>query len=82
MLLEHAPRSGLRDLGELQIGFRSGQSAAGLRQLLVDLRRLNHGQQLPGFYVRTDVEIPLLQITVGARVNRRRDERLHISRAG
>ena len=32
-----------------------------------------------GFHVGSDVEVPLLQIAVGASVNRRRNERLYVA---
>ncbi len=79
MFLQQSLITVSRDLSQLQIGLRRGQRAARLRQLLINLRSLNGRQQLAGFHVRPDVEIPLLQVAIGAGVNRRGDERLYVS---
>ena len=68
-----------RDLSQFEIGLRCIQGAARLRQLLIDLRRLNDGEQLSGLHMCADIEVPLLQIAIGAGVNRRRYERLHVA---
>ena len=67
------------DLGQFQIGLCDGQCASRLCQLLVDLRRLDDSQQIACFYIRTNIEVPLLEVAVGSRVDRRRDIRLDVA---
>ena len=67
------------DFGQLQVGLRGGQLGFGLIKLLIDLRRFDLGQQLSGFHARADIGVPFLQITAGARVHRRIDERLNVA---
>ncbi len=66
-----------RNLGEIRVGLRRIQVGARLGQLLVHFRGINVGKQiaLPG--AAADIVIPLFQIAVGARVDRRFDIRLH-----
>ena len=59
------------------VGLRGRQIGARLVQLAVDLRGFDLGQQIAGFDVRPDIEIPLLQIAAGARKDGRGDEGLH-----
>jgi len=50
-----------------------------LRQLLINFRRLNDGKQVAGFYVRPNIEIPFLQITIRTGVNWRGNKWLYVS---
>ena len=53
------------------VGFGCGEVGLGLRELLVDFGRFNVGQQLALADVRANIEIPLLQIAVGAGIDGR-----------
>jgi hypothetical protein len=50
-----------------------------LMELVVDLGRVDLREELPGLHVSTDVRGPAFEITVGARVDRSVDERLHVA---
>ena len=64
----------------MQIGLGGGQIGQSLPQLLIDFRSLNFGQELPGLDVGANIRIPVLEIAVGARVDRRIDVCLDICR--
>ncbi len=51
----------------------------GLSDLLIQLRRFEGRQYLPGCHVAAYVDIPVLQIAAGARVNGRVREGLDVS---
>jgi hypothetical protein len=59
-------------LGIREIGARGAQ-------LIVHFRCIDFREQLAVFHVRADIGVPLLQIAVGARVNRRIEKRLHVA---
>src|ERR1700678_704033 len=58
------------------------RSKVGLRlgELLIDLRRVNLGQQLTLFDVGPDVEVPVLEVSIRSGVNWRIDEGLNVAR--
>src|SRR5712692_2654084 len=72
--------TGFCDRSELQICLRGEQVTASLLELLVDFRSLNNSQQPTLLDSRSNVDVPLPQITVGPRIDRRSDERLHVPR--
>src|ERR1700730_9994060 len=49
-------------------------------QLLVDFRRRDYCEKLAFFDMRPYIKVPMFQITVRSRENRRRDIRLDVSR--
>src|SRR5713226_3825466 len=55
------------DLGDLQVGLRAIQVRSSLKQLLVDFRGFYFRKQLALLNVRANVEIPMLEITIGSR---------------
>ena len=55
--------------GDVEIRFR-------LRQLLIDFRRFDLGQQLALGHIIADVHFPAFHVTIGARINRRFLKRL------
>ena len=56
---------------KLGIGLRAGQVGLGLHDLLVEVGRLDLGEQLAGLHRRADVGLPFLQIAADARVELR-----------
>ena len=60
-----------RALGIAGVGLRRGQVCSCLQQLLIDFRRADDRQQLPFANMRADIEVPMAEITVGARIDRR-----------
>src|SRR5580692_3352040 len=70
----------VRDLRKAQVCLGSVQVGAGLLQLLVDFRCVNNGEQLTFPHPGADVEIPGLEIAVGAGINRGVYKGLNIAR--
>ena len=70
----------VRDLRKAQVRLGSVQVGASLLQLLVDFRRVNYGEQLTFAHAGADVEIPGLEIAVGASINRSVYKGLNIAR--
>src|SRR5262249_41277670 len=71
--------------GDLRYLLRSlcvGEIRLRLSQLLVELRRVDLREQLPGFHRRADVDEPAFQIAARARVDRRIRVRLDVARQG
>src|SRR6267143_251234 len=64
------------DLSLPQIGLRRLEIGPGLLELLIDLGRLDLGEELPLLHVGADVEVPGLHVAVGAREDRRVGEGL------
>ena len=54
-----------------EIGLRRLEVGLGLLELLVDLRALDLGEELPLLHVGADVEVPALHVAVDARKDRR-----------
>ena len=65
--------------GKVRIGLHALQFGARLVQLLVDFGRLDLGQEIAFAHVRANVEVPLLQVAVGARVDGRIGKCLYIA---
>jgi hypothetical protein len=65
--------------GKVRIGLHALQLGTRLVQLLVDLGRFDLGQKVALVHVRADVEVPLLQVAVGARVDGRIGKRLYVA---
>ena len=59
---------------------RGSQISARLLQLVIDFRRLDDSEQLSLLDVRTDVNVPGLEIAIGPRVDGRNDIRLNVRR--
>ncbi len=72
--------SGRRRLGEVIVGLCSLKIGAPLLYLSVDFRSIDFREQLPLFHAGPDIEIPLLQIAAGSRINWCIRERLRIAR--
>src|SRR5260370_28682438 len=72
--------SGFGDRSELEICLCGEQVAASLLELLVDFRSLDNGEELALLNARSDVDVPLFQISVSTGINGRGDEWLYISR--
>ena len=66
------------DLRNLLVGLRGCQIGLCLLHLLVEFRSLDLGQNLSAMHARADVGIPLAQVAVGARIDRRVDVGLRI----
>ena len=64
---------------KLGVGLDALELGARLVKLLVDLRRFDLGEELALYYVGADVEVPLLQVAVGAGVDGRVGEGLHVA---
>ena len=64
----------------MSIGLRRREIGARLRELFIHFRRVDVRQQIAFLNPAADIVIPLLEIAVGARVNRGLDERFHRSR--
>src|SRR5262249_46213953 len=62
-------------LCQLEISLRCPKLALCLLQLLIKFGRFDLGQKLSLFRVCTDIQIPLLQIPTGTRIDRRLGER-------
>ncbi|CAM2152784.1 hypothetical protein PT2222_290074 [Paraburkholderia tropica] len=73
ILLEHFGPALRRGGRELFVRDRVLQIGARLLQLLVEIGRVDHAEQLPGLHVRADIGVPGVQITRDARVDRRVD---------
>ena len=69
-----------RDHRQVQIRLGGREIRARLAQLLIDLRCFYLGQQLAFPDMRADIEAPSLEITAGARVDRRIGECLGVAR--
>src|SRR6202035_5101923 len=54
---------------DVVIGLSGYEVGTSLQQLLVDFRSFDFGEELAFFDARADVEVPALQVAVGARVN-------------
>ena len=78
-LQETGPALG-RELGKPEGGFGLVELSPGAIELLVEFRRIDLGQKLPGLDMGADVHQPALEIPVGARIDRRFDPRLDFSR--
>ncbi len=65
---------------QIHVGLDALQIGAGLRELLIDFGRVDLGQQIALLHTGADIEIPALQVSVRARVNRRFNIRLDICR--
>ncbi len=74
----HDPPGG--HLRESQVRFGGLQIGLRLLKLLVGFGSFDLGEQVAFVDVRADIGIPLLQIAVGARIDRRVDQRLRVSR--
>ena len=70
---EELPAGG-GDFGDVVIGLRGFEVGASLLELLIDFGRFDFGEELAFFYGSADVEVPALQIAVGAGVDGRVDE--------
>lgn len=57
--------------GQARVGLFLHQAGVGLRQLLVKVRAVDFGEDLPGFDLGTDVGFPVFQVAADPRVNRR-----------
>ena len=62
-----------RQSGQAEIGLRRHQVGAGLGKLLVNFRRIDLGKDFALLDVAADVLVPLLEVTVGSRIDRRLD---------
>jgi hypothetical protein len=67
-------------LARSRLALRLVQFGLGLRELLVQFRRVNFREHLAVGDVIADVHQPVFQIAAGARVDRSLDERLHFRR--
>ena len=67
--LEQVGPAGVGGLRQREGGFGLGELAAGLGQFLVQLRRVNLGQQIPRLDLRADVHEEAFEVTAGAGVN-------------
>ena len=65
-------------LREVQIGLRGLEVGLRLLQLMIHFGRFDLGEEVARLHARADIGIPLLQIAVGARIDRRIDQRLRI----
>ena len=74
--LEQLGPAGVGGPGQREGGVGLDELGAGLGQFLVQLRRVNFGQQIPRLDLRADVHQVAFEVTAGAGVNRRFDERL------
>jgi hypothetical protein len=72
-----APR---RDLGEVLVGDGGGKIGLGLEQLLVEIRRVDLGEQLPRPYRRADIRVPALEVAADPGMDRRVVEGADIAR--
>ena len=73
--LEQVGPAGVGGLGQREGGVGLGELGAGLGQFLVQLRRVNLGQQIPRLDLGADVHQVAFEVAAGAGVNRRLDER-------
>ena len=71
LALLHGHSAGGSELRELVIGLRRLEIGTRLTQLLIDLRRVDQGEELTLFHPGADIEIPLLQVTARAGIDRR-----------
>ena len=69
------------DLGQLGIGLGDVQFGPRLHELLVEVGRVDFGEQLTGFDLAADVVFPALQIARYAGIDRRPDVRFQAARA-
>ena len=53
----------------MQVRLRKSQLGFGLFKLLVQIGGLNHSKLLPCLYMRADIRIPALQVSVGSSKN-------------
>ena len=60
-----------RRLRQSRAGLRAGEIGAGLQQLLVEVGRLDLGEQLPRLHRGADVDVPALQVAADAGKDRR-----------
>ena len=65
--------------GEFFVGLHPFQLSAGLLQLLIDLWRVDDGQYLPLLHMSADIEEPLFEIAIGARVDGSLGKGLHVT---
>src|SRR5882724_6898092 len=66
--------AGGSDFGNVVVGLRGFEVGASLLELLVDFGRFNFGEELAFFYGGADVEVPALEVAVGAGIDGRVDE--------
>ena len=59
------------NVGVVGVGLRGGKIGFGLRHLLVEFGRVDDREQVALLHVCTDVEVPVHQIAIGARVDGR-----------
>ena len=67
-------------LAWIKLGLRLRELRPALIQLLIELRRVDLGEQVAVLHLIADVNAPLAHVAVGARVNDRLLERLHAPR--
>ena len=65
--------------GKVGVGLHALQFGTRLAQLLIDFGRFDHGEQVAFVYVCADIEVPILQVAVGARVDGRIRECLDVA---
>ena len=81
LLLEiHHARGG--DLRQIEVRLRGLEVGLRLLELMIHFRCFDLGEKIARLDARADIGVPLLQISVGARIDGRIDQRLRISRAG
>jgi hypothetical protein len=68
-----------RALRELAVGLAREQIGLGLVELVVDVGRVELGQELALLHRRADIGVPALHIAAGAGIDRRLEIRLHIA---
>ena len=62
---------------KIGVGFRCFEIGLGLYQLLIDFGRINIGEKFCLANAGADIAVPLFEVTVGPRINRRFDVSLH-----